>query len=151
MFHSKRFLFLGLISAATGCGGLITGSPEGHHGEEHLEHHVPAHRPSGFTDAVDQIERRFDSIQQAARSGESVSDQSISELRDIVTWLPEIAADSDMRRDTWEQIDAHSSRMLESLKSWKTSSDLDELPDAKHLEQIIGQLKELRGEEHPAE
>lgn len=147
MFHSQRLLFLGLVFAVTGCGGLVTGSPEEHHDEEHLEHHVPAHRPAGFTEAVDQIEQRF----QAIRSGGHVPDESLSELSDILSWLPEIAADSDMRRKDWEQVDALSSQMLQSLTAWQSAGSHVESRDAENLAQAIGQLKELRGKEHPAE
>lgn len=67
--------------------------------EQHLEHFVPAHKPASFGELVEQIFTRVE----AAASAESDVDASVlKELKDIIEWIPELAADSDLRKADWE-------------------------------------------------
>lgn len=93
----------GLLSiAASGCGTETTTSQAADHSdEEHLEHFVPEHKPANFSAAVNSIQSR---IQQLTSTKGSRA-QELSELGEIIDWLPEIAANSDMRRKNWEQVD----------------------------------------------
>ena len=151
MFRLCRMILFGSFLLISGCGVLVTGSPEeDDHEDHHLEHHVPAHRPSDFTNAVDQIEERFKVMSQSANSESASSTELAAEFSDILNWLPEIAADSDMRRKDWEEVDALSSQLIQEFEDWRGLGLPGESPKVKSLRDSIDQLKGLRGKEHPA-
>jgi len=82
---------LSLLHSASGCGDSAD--------EAHLEHVIPHHKPASAALAVDQLQ-----VRGAERfSGASSADQT-AELSDIISWLPELAADTDVRRPQWERI-----------------------------------------------
>ncbi|WP_166825854.1 hypothetical protein [Thalassoroseus pseudoceratinae] len=110
-----------LVFSVCGCGSdPHAGESSSHAEEEHLEHHVPEHKPPNFSAAVDSIQDR---IQELETSSSSASDEhELSELKDIVNWLPEIAADSDMRRRHWEEVDAVASELSRQLEQYTTES-----------------------------
>lgn len=147
-----RLSLLILLLALSGCGSLVTGSlEEDDHEEEHLDHHVPAHRPSGFTEAVDQMERRYQKLSELAGADGAVPEEEGDEFSDILTWLPEIAADSDMQRADWEQVDTLSAKSLQSFQAWRAAGFPGESPQRIALETCIDKLKSLRGAEHPSD
>jgi len=81
--------------------------------DEHLDHHVPKHRPRNFARAVRQIEKRLPAVAKGPVQGkESAWEQSVDELREIIEWLPELAADSDMRKAEWDRVQALTRRLL---------------------------------------
>lgn len=82
-----------LCAAPAGCSG-----PESEE-DHHLEHVIPEHKPDGFADAVRELERRWTSL-----DGSPADADALQELADIVDWLPELAADSDLKRAQWEQV-----------------------------------------------
>ena len=96
----------GLLSiAVSGCGTETTTSQAADHAEEeHLEHFVPEHKPADFSAAVDSVQSRIQQLTSAKESRPRT--EELSELGEIIDWLPEIAANSDMRRRNWEQVDA---------------------------------------------
>lgn len=82
-----------LLLACYGCG---------HHEEDedhHLEHLIPAHKPESFAEAVTELKSRGPAV----FAGEATDDAQ-QELLDIINWLPELAADSDLKRKQWEQV-----------------------------------------------
>lgn len=117
-----------------------------HHEEEgHLEHHVPHHRPSDYSSAVDQIARRFGKL---AESGTAqLPETQWAELQDIVRWLPEIAADSDMRRSQWEQVDRHAEELAAELKQWALLAPDRRSEVQPRIDKAIDALTELKGTE----
>lgn len=70
------------------------------------DHHLPAHWPSNLSDAADKIEQRLELLtNQGTASDEpdasTVMDAAESELRDLVEWIPEVAADTDLSEAQW--------------------------------------------------
>lgn len=83
-----------LFPAATGCHGTRV---------EEAEHHAPAHKPADFPAAVDRLLALHGEI----RSGvHRASDQidGFTEFQDLVRWLPELAADSDLSEESWNAV-----------------------------------------------
>ena len=83
---------MGLLLVFFGCG----------HDEEqdhHLEHLIPAHKPQSFAEAVEELSSRGATV----FTGQG-SEDAHHELLDIIDWLPELAADSDLKRTQWEQV-----------------------------------------------
>jgi hypothetical protein len=94
--------WVGFSVAISGCG-----SSEEHAEDEHLEHFVPAHKPADFAALVEQLEKRIAQQSPSSVSGEGApaADQSATarqELIDIIGWIPELAADSELRKQEFE-------------------------------------------------
>ncbi len=92
----------GVLIAVVGCG-----SHEDHPEDEHLEHFVPAHKPANYAALVDQLQKRI--AQQSPSSGFSKGAPATApltpeqqELIDIIGWIPELAADSELRKQEFE-------------------------------------------------
>ncbi len=102
--------------------------------QEHVHQTFPGHRPANFRNAVAAIAQRSEELATGGRKG-SIEHQH---LVDIIEWVPELAADSDLKIDDWNQAKAASERlrhqvMLKSL-------------DMKKLEQVVSDdLEILRG------
>ncbi|MBI1347810.1 hypothetical protein GC163_16160 [bacterium] len=84
------------------------------HDHEH-EHGIPSHKPKTLTDAVGQLVPRWKSVTAEVQAGhvEHVEGE-FTELLDIIRWLPELAADTDLKKAEWEQVQ-HSSQELETI------------------------------------
>jgi hypothetical protein len=80
--------------------------------EEHVEHHVPEHRPPSYAAAVEQLRQRHRKIADAFQSGEIGSlKHDLAEMDDIVGWLPELAADGPMKKPAWDQVQVASQKL----------------------------------------
>ena len=94
--------YIGVLFAGIGCS-----SQEAQHEDEHLEHFVPAHKPANYAALVDQLETRIAQQTQPAESGDGTptAGQSATqrqELMDIIGWIPELAADSELQKQDFE-------------------------------------------------
>ena len=94
-----------MLISSTGCSEagspLFGGSGSGDE-EEHLEHVIPPHKPRKCRDLVSAISDRVSQL--AAES--STPDRKIvlrQELNDVIAWIPETAADSDLLKSDWEK------------------------------------------------
>lgn len=86
---------LALLISVTGCGEKTTVGSES---EEHLEHFVPPHKPASYSDLVKSLRDRIDQVS----AGGTPSETQKTELLDVIRWIPEIAANSDLRKSDWE-------------------------------------------------
>ncbi len=142
-FNYLSWWFIILIGCAlslSGCGS----SAESHEGE-HLEHFVPAHKPNSFGDVMDQLSLR---VAQLARGGElrGGSDEghatALQELSDIIGWIPELAADSELMKADFESAVATGNRLTfafaETMGPQKTRT-----ADAATFEQLIDELRKF--------
>jgi hypothetical protein len=71
------------------------------HDEQHNEHFIPEHKPANFAEAVEEIKHRSTHLTQHAGHGHDDEAVEFQELVDIVDWLPELAADSDLNEVDW--------------------------------------------------
>jgi len=67
------------------------------------DHHIPEHRPKDYSDAVRQLTRRIEQVRSEARHPAHALEE-LKKLRDVITWLPELAADSDLKKPEWDRI-----------------------------------------------
>lgn len=127
-------LLVMVLATVAGCSG--------EHEEEHLEHFVPAHKPANLTSAVHELERRIPLVCGNSASPSATEQQ---ELIDIVLWIPEFAADSDLRKADWEKAAAISAAMqttlTPSLAPSTTQSDRQKIQE--QLTPLVSDLKEL--------
>jgi len=112
----KRWtLFIGAVFLITGC--TLEDSPKTSHFEH--DHEVPHHWPDDLADAVSKIrirlhpsgspaalqqsdhEHHHDHEHEATDRTQTAQD----EIADIVSWIPEIAADTNLSEQDWNQVD----------------------------------------------
>jgi hypothetical protein len=73
------------------------------HDHEHLEHFVPAHKPADFESLVLQLTSRFSELSAAWNDANTNRKMTLrNELADIIGWIPELAADSELLRKDFE-------------------------------------------------
>lgn len=88
-----RLSLLVLVSPlVAGCG------PSALEGEEEAHHEFPPHRPGSYEQLVSDIEQRVTKHQAA---GNAPGDDS--ELQDLAGWIPEFAADSELKRQDFDR------------------------------------------------
>lgn len=101
-------------------------------------HETSSHRPKGFSDAVADLRARTASLTELgakARSGKSWQG-AVDKLADIVRWLPEIAADSDMPENEWDRVNEQSkalTQLVEPLVSSVHRGEAIDMPSAMAL------------------
>ncbi len=108
-FSHMNFLLVGLLLVC-GCETSVPVSSQAGD-EHHLEHHVPDHKPKSIQGAWADLQVRVESISPSSPATE------FYKLRDILGWLPELAGDSDLKRDAWERIEDFSSVSLLTTES----------------------------------
>ncbi len=113
-----------LLAVLSGC------SPEEPTSKKTLfdeDHYVPPHWPSDINDLAEKIAIRVEALD---ASGADQAD-AIAELKDLIIWAPEIAAETDLTEEQWNPLYQQS----ESLRA-KLKRSSGELP--------AGQVKEIR-------
>lgn len=157
MMH-KQILLIGSIVLLAGCTNSEV--PKGSHFEH--DHDVPHHWPDDLADAATKIRKRLNpSDSQVAHKDHSNEhhehehehedhvperQKTQDEIADIVSWIPEIAADTNLSEESWNKIDQAARSLSTSLKAAdnelksdnELSSDNQELALA--LCQLIDQL-----------
>lgn len=118
---NQSFLLLLQVSVLlSGCGGPAGNSAQishterqtvNHDGRDHdgdhddhgdHDHHIADHRPDSYADLVHQLELRPSLIHAEANDDISHAAHELEELLDIIAWLPEIAADTDLVKRDWD-------------------------------------------------
>lgn len=125
------------------------------------EHDLPPHWPSSLADAAERIEQRLDRLVKGSGVSESQAvqqevdrkemEQCESELRDLVEWIPEVAADTDLTESQWLPIYEMCEVMREHLsRSDVSARDISE--DFRRLQTLLIESEQLlpRSSEAPA-
>ncbi|QDV23198.1 hypothetical protein [Aureliella helgolandensis] len=111
------------------------------------EHDLPAHWPSGLVDAATKIDQRISRLasvvgESKLATEENGSEQCESELRDLVEWIPEVAADTDLSESQWLPIYELCEVMREHLsRSDVSASDIEE--DFRRLQALLVESAQL--------
>lgn len=105
---------------------------------EHLEHVSPEHKPASYIEAVKQLQFRI--TEALDEKGDKHNQtQRLSELGDIIRWLPENAADSDLKKADWEQIE----QIARRLEAWYATLLLKQSTSPEQRQQIAEDLQTL--------
>ncbi len=116
----KSILPLLLVLLATlsssGCGGTSTSAATeaGQDEHEHHHHHEEEHRPRDFPDAVGKAGLRHRGVLwelEHEHGDRQEFAHEFGEFLDVIDWLPEFAADSDMRKAEWDRVHAATARL----------------------------------------
>lgn len=107
---------------------------EPHHSHEE-EHGILPHKPRTFVDAVNQIDQRGHELLTHRHAPD------IQEWFDILGWLPEIAADTDLKKSDWESV----VRIGRDLETWSAEWKVDDKssPDPARLDALVAELRTL--------
>ena len=111
------------------------GTPKGAEAAEEHEHHhthAPWYKPRSFADLVTSLEDRFQK--------QSLSARQRGQLMDIIGWIPEIAADSDLRRKDFEAAQEISKLLTEAMLKTEASKSM---PSQADLEMPLAALRDL--------
>jgi hypothetical protein len=94
-------------------------------------HFVPDHWPSSLDDAATKIADRLTVL------SESEDKEAYGELSDIVGWVPEIAADSDLSEADWIPINEASRKISNRLRGKAASLDNEWLTEIQRFHELI--------------
>lgn len=134
--------------------GCSQSDADDHANDHHLEHFVPHHKPANFDAAVRQIDERTEHLSLHAGHRHGDEGEELQELLDVVNWIPELAADSDLNESEWNQANAAKKTMAKKLESRRSANgelDLKDLDDAITSElQILTSLVDAAGPPEPA-
>lgn len=106
---------------------------------EHTHREIPQHRPVHFKAAVADIKLRSWEL---ANKGGRVGSLEFVHFVDVIGWIPEMAADSDLAKAEWESARAASDRM----KSLVLAKDLDITELESVVEEDLATLQALVAE-----
>lgn len=143
-------LLLTFMTLAEGCSPPPPPKPKtthkhaGGHPHEHAmtheeEHGIPPHKPHSFEEAVSEIERRGRAL---IANSENPPTQ-VTEWFDILGWLPELAADTELKRADWEQAVRTAQKFESWSGSWKASTSGATVPDPARFESLIVELRQV--------
>jgi hypothetical protein len=124
-----------LVAAIAGLPGCAT-SP-GDEEEHHAEHHIPEHKPATFSAAVESLEPRRADLFGGDGDAPADRDAKRNELRDIVGWLPELAAETDLKKSDWETVQRVSAELMPLVETGSP----DTAPD--RFRELVAQLRAL--------
>ena len=148
------FLLYGCaVTTFVGCGSdkptVLAGSSSVHeaddHHHDHLhDHGIPDHKPATFAQAVEQLPRRRRLVMSEFKAGHlDHAREAIQKLQDVIRWLPELAADTDLGKSDWNTIQTVSRQMEDLVKPWKTMQSQPAAQESELLQALTEQLKAL--------
>ncbi len=115
-----------LLIHFAGCGPSAVDSPtdQSKAGSSLEESHgVAAHKPHSFGEAVEALETRVIALSTTDSAGDQEGmSTKFAELADIVRWLPELAADSDLGRKDWTTAQGVAKRLETEMEGWSQRS-----------------------------
>lgn len=82
---------------------------------EMMDHHEFEHRPPDYTTATVRLAELHEEIVSGSMQKNEEGEDEITESYDIVRWLPNLAADSDLAEPYWNRINESSESLLEIL------------------------------------
>jgi len=109
-------------------------------------HHIPAHLPEDFDRALSRLELLILHLRDGATLEEMPTEVTVAqELRDIVRWLPELAAESDLSESDWNKVDQATQDVIDSFSKdeqpEKLISDRGLLSQIASLPQVLSEVR----------
>ena len=136
MLHiAQRMGFITLVALLIQIAGCRT-----EHDDHEEESHFPPHWPKSFLVAADRLEQ----ITTNPTGTPSLAENIEQELVDLIDWLPELLADSDINKEDFDKIDAWAFPLsIEFKKSVRAGKKIDELLKNETLRNGLSSLAEL--------
>lgn len=135
-----------LTLESSGTSRLVASEDEAHDHEH--EHGIPDHKPVSFADAVRRLVPQWKHLAAERLAGhQKHADAELSIMLDVIRWLPELAADTDLRKADWDRVQ-QLSKELESMVL--IPSPAPTTPTSKEIETLVAQLQKLAESTVPA-
>ena len=117
------------------------------------DHHQPSHKPGDFPAALAALHERCSKVLKSPVPKSPEAQKEFDQTRDIVGWLPELAADSDLSRAEWDRVNEQSKKLAESLDDFARAGFAGSDPrvsqqieiDLHTLDDIVGRHPEVFG------
>ncbi len=96
------------------------------HDDDHAGHHAPAHKPKDLPEAVKRLRELNEKVELMVGRGKRqslVEDKTLPIALDIATWLPEIAADSDLPEPLWNTVNSQSEIIVANYRKVVDSAE----------------------------
>lgn len=136
-----------LLAIPAGCQQAESEDAEHDH---HLEHFVPKHKPANFAEAVEELEHRTDHLKFHIGEDSEIVRTEVQELADIVAWVPELAADSDLNEADWTVAATVSKKMASSFDASGSVANLESLLESMQPQiELLEPLVERAGKPEP--
>ncbi|MEZ6048918.1 MAG: hypothetical protein R3C11_25735 [Planctomycetaceae bacterium] len=112
---------------------------EDEHDHEHS--HGPAYKPKNFKKAVHEIDHRLEHMREDIEHDhlDHVADE-LPKLKEFINWLPELAGDTDMQEQEWNEVKSISQEMLVICESVALELSAGNL-DPKYLLELESKMK----------
>ncbi len=134
------------------CGLVLSGGCSGTAGDAPVaEHFVPEHWPADLVDAADKLRDRAAALSETGLDDVAIEKRSptivLSELRDIVGWVPEIAADTDLTEEQWIPIHVASESLSRRLRQGGAKLDPATLAELDRYCELLRERANLLGDD----
>jgi hypothetical protein len=114
-----RLAVMVMVSWAVGLSGCQGGNEV-----KEEAHHIPEHLPANFDRAVGRIEQLVSHLKDGAALEKMPTEVNVeTELRDVVRWLPELAAQSDLTEVDWNLVDGATMELIDQFAKAKESPE----------------------------
>ena len=111
-----------------------------YHDHEH-EHGIPDHKPESFAAAVRRLVPQWKHLAAERRAGhQKHADAELAIMLDVIRWLPELAADTELRKADWDRVQ-QLSKELESMVH--APPPVTTTTASIEIETLVGQLQKL--------
>jgi hypothetical protein len=140
------------VAFLAGCGHSKPTPASGSEAEGHghaYEHHNPPHKPRDFPTGLAALRERLTSFFKAPASPTPEADQEFTKLVDIVGWLPELAADSDLERAEWDRVNEQSKQLARDVNAFAHTGSEDARRRLRQQVEIALQALEEIVHRHP--
>ena len=132
---AQRMGFVAIVALLIQMAGCRT-----EHDDHEEESHFPPHWPKSFLVAADRLEQ----ITTNPTGTPSLAENIEQELVDLIDWLPELLADSDISKEDFDKIDEWAFPLsIEFKKSVQAGKKIDELLKNEKLRNGLSSLAEL--------
>lgn len=138
--HPQAGFYLLIAGMATfcGCEGGENTSPATTVDYEHQHgHEVPAHRPRDIAHAAEVIDALCERVSAREEDRSVAQDQ----LADVIRWLPELAAQTDLTEAEWTEIYDYSQRLTQACFGTADTSTSEQALEA--LKQLTSRLRTM--------
>jgi hypothetical protein len=129
-----------------GCHKDPSASAEHDQEHEHAGHFIPAHKPKSFPQAIRRLRELNQLLSRKLTEGKSrdlIHDDTLAVAIDIATWLPEIAADSDMPEQSWNRANDRSAVIVSNYQKLASNPASDSTVALKKADEAISELETL--------
>jgi hypothetical protein len=130
-----QLLSLSLI----GCEVASSGDDEHHH-----PHHSHDQHRATFAESVAEIQRRSARFTTGpVATGDALHESKRKTLLNVIQRLPELAADTELRKREWDRVDAISKELLTILQPPDAASRIDRSIGISRIEPLIAELEQI--------